>query len=426
MTSEPQFPPRRLLVLDDDNVVATIVALLAERAGFATRIAATREDFFEYFARWQPTHVTLDLMLPDGDGIEMIRALPAGARTAALIIVSSVSGKVLDSARLVAESCGFRVAGSFAKPLDFGAFSELLHRDMDMGSLPVGAYADAVDAPLPDDVLAALAASAQIVMHYQPKIELRSGTVVGVEALVRWQHPQHGLLYPDFIIPHFERNHAIHSLTPLIIERSLEWFSTSMRSWNLTLAINLSGRDLEVENLADYIAEACACRAISPKQVILELTETSATSDSRLALETLTRLRIKGFGLALDDFGTGYSSIVQLARLPFSALKVDRSFVQHLEHSPESRKIVKSIIGLGHSLDLDVVAEGAETLASVRCLRQFGADSAQGFFMARAMPEGELYEWIQGWNPADFANALAGGAEFSNAGTSWSEQHEFG
>lgn len=405
-----------MLVLDDDSVVAGIVALLAEASGFETRIATNRADFLEHFARWQPTHVSLDLMLPDGDGIEIIRALPESAQSTLFIIVSSISSKVLGSARLVAQERGFRVAGSFSKPLDFAAFSELLRQDVEGRSNLIGACAGAVSAPMSEEVLAAAVSNGQIVMHYQPKVELQTGAVIGVEALVRWQHPQLGLLYPDFLIPQFERNNAIHALTPLIIGKALDWLSTSPWGRKLTVAINLSGRDLEVEALADHIGEACARRAISPKRVILELTETSATSDSRLALETLTRLRIKGFGLALDDFGTGYSSIVQLARLPFSALKVDRSFVQNLEHSPESRKIVKSIIGLGHSLGLDVVAEGAETLAAARWLRHFKADSAQGYLMAKAMAEPELHEWLEHWRPADFASTLSAGRRAPDSG----------
>ncbi len=419
-----------MLVLDDDGVVATIVALLAEKTGFDTRIVTNRAEFLDQFARWHPTHVSLDLMLPDGDGIEIIRALPEAARATSIIIVSSISSKVLDAARLVAQERGFRVAGCFAKPVDFAAFSELLRRDAEACSKQSSAYASADATPLREDLLAAAASSGQIVMHYQPKIELHTGTVIGVEALVRWQHPQLGLLYPDFIIPQFERNNAIHTLTPVIIGKSLDWFSNSARGRNLTLAINLSGRDLEVEDLADHIAEACARRAVRPEKVILELTETSATSDSRLALATLTRLRIKGFGLAMDDFGTGYSSIVQLARLPFSALKVDRSFVQSIEHSAEARKIVKSIIGLAHSLGLNVVAEGAETLAAARWLRQFRADSAQGYYMARAMGEGELHDWLEHWRPADFLAALGmqSGSKDSNSGQQLplGEHHELG
>jgi EAL domain-containing protein (putative c-di-GMP-specific phosphodiesterase class I) len=365
-------------------------------------------------------------MLPDGDGIQIIRSLHERARQTSIIIVSSISGKVLGAARMVAQERGFRVSGVFSKPLNFDSFSALLRRDDEFLSQHPAGIVDDAGRQLPAALLAAEISAAEIVLHYQPKIDLASGELTGVEALVRWQHPHLGLVYPDFIIPYFEQNDSIHQLTSIIIEKALDWFSRSKMSRRITLAINLSARDLAVHNLADRIGDACTRHGISPKRVILELTETGATSDSQLALATLTRLRIKGFGLALDDFGSGYASIVQLARMPFSSVKVDRSFVCEIDHSREARKIVKAIIGLGHSLGLDVVAEGVETVAAARQLHELGADSVQGFLMARPMSEHALPNWLSDWCPKRFSNSLADATREDAATETMSDDHESG
>src|SRR5690606_12065742 len=212
----------------------------------------------------------------------------------------------------------------------------------------------------------------EFILHFQPKLDLIGGRVVGCEALMRWRHPQHGLILPEAFIPVLERAGCMAKLTRQVVEQSLEWLAGESAA--LSISINLSGGELSDLALADWLGQSLEKAGIAPQRLVIELTETSAMQDPILALDVLTRLRIKGFRLSIDDFGTGYSSMAQLSRLPFSEMKIDKSFVLSMPHSQESRKIVASTISLGHSLGLATVAEGIEDLGTAELLRELGCD----------------------------------------------------
>lgn len=396
----------RLLVLDDDPVMREIIAVLAERQGFASRMAGNPAEFFSELERWKPTHVTIDLVMPTQDGIEVLRELASRACPAAIVIISSMDLKVLDSARRVASERGLQIVGVLAKPFKHDALRELLGLAMPaIGSARVAAEQATgmtVSRPIIEEALR----EAQFILHFQPKVSLTSGAVVGIEVLVRWQHPLLGLVMPDRFITELERNGSIGLLTQQVIADAMAWFAASGIGDRMTLAVNVSAHDLNSLVLADDLHRRCADLGIDPARVVLELTETGAMKYPETALATLTRLRIKGFGLSIDDFGTGYSSMVQLARLPFSSMKIDKSFVMSMCDSAESRKIVTSIISLGHSLGLSIVAEGVESIASARLLRAAGCDVAQGYEIAAPMDARALAAWLQAWDAQAFAAAL--------------------
>jgi EAL domain-containing protein (putative c-di-GMP-specific phosphodiesterase class I) len=219
----------------------------------------------------------------------------------------------------------------------------------------------------------------------------------GVEALVRWQHPQHGLIGPDRFIALAEEGGLIDELTVQVLGMALDWLvpwcAEAPERAGLTLSINLSARSLGSADFVGRLHERCTASGMDPRRVIFELTETAAMDDPALALELLTRLRVQGFELSIDDFGTGYSSMVQLVRLPFSEVKVDRSFVMTATRSSESQAVIRSIVDLGHSLGLRVVAEGVEEQAAMDYLRGAGCDLAQGYLIARPMTAPALRAW---------------------------------
>jgi diguanylate cyclase (GGDEF)-like protein/PAS domain S-box-containing protein len=235
----------------------------------------------------------------------------------------------------------------------------------------------------------------ELVVHYQPKADVRSGRIVGVEALVRWQHPEYGLLGPGEFVPLAETTGLIRPLTSYVLEAALRqchaWLDAGR---DLSVAVNLSTRCLLDLALPDQIIELLNDTALAPERLVLEITESSIMTDPARALEILNRLHALGVQLAIDDFGTGYSSMAYLKSLPVQELKVDRSFVQHLRESQSDAVIVRSTVDLGHNLGLRVVAEGVEDKATLAELASLGCDSVQGYYLAKPMPAAELVAWL--------------------------------
>ncbi|MCZ2839403.1 putative bifunctional diguanylate cyclase/phosphodiesterase [Modestobacter sp. VKM Ac-2985] len=224
-------------------------------------------------------------------------------------------------------------------------------------------------------------------VHHQPKVCLTDGRVVGVEALVRWPHPQLGLLMPDRFIVLAEQTGLIAPLTDLVLRRAL----ADARGWReagrrLTVAVNLSARLLHDPQLPARVSAALRAERVAPEDLELEITETAAMEDPERAMTVLGQLRLLGVRLSVDDFGTGHASLAHLSRLPVDVLKVDRSFVAGLDTEPAARAIVRSTIDLGHALGLSVVAEGVETVEQWHQLAAWGCDLAQGWWLARPVP----------------------------------------
>ena len=218
---------------------------------------------------------------------------------------------------------------------------------------------------------------------YQPKIDLKTGTLAGVEALIRWSHPELGPISPGDFIPLAEESDVIDDLTSWVADRAIG----QARAWSElgfkgSMALNVSARNLNKVQFPDMLAEICARHRLTPDRVVVEITETASQQILKL-LDTLTRLRLKGFRLALDDFGIGFSSMAQLQQLPFSELKVDRSFVGKMVEAEDSLIITRAIVNLGHELGLKVVAEGVESADALQKLIQLGCDAAQGYHIGR-------------------------------------------
>jgi diguanylate cyclase (GGDEF)-like protein/PAS domain S-box-containing protein len=238
-------------------------------------------------------------------------------------------------------------------------------------------------------------AAGELVVHYQPLADARSARILGVEALVRWQHPEHGLLGPGEFIPLAETTGLIRPLTSYVLQVALR----QCRTWldagrDLSVAVNLSTRCLLDLTLPDQITQLLENTAVAPERLVLEITESAIMTDPTRALEILNRLHTLGVRLAIDDFGTGYSSMAYLKSLPVDELKVDRSFVKHLRDNQNDAVIVRSTVDLGHNLGLRVVAEGVEDQATWQELATLGCDTVQGYYLAKPMPAAELATWL--------------------------------
>ena len=235
----------------------------------------------------------------------------------------------------------------------------------------------------------------ELVLHYQPKARFTTGTVEGVEALARWNHPRRGLLMPDEFIPVTEHTAMIRPMTIYLLETALE----QVQSWSregieLNVAVNLSAQLLLDLQLPREIGRMLSRVGTPASKLELEITESAIMSDPRRARRVLERMREMGVSLAIDDFGTGYSSLVALKQMPVSTIKVDKSFVMSMEDNPDDAAIVRSTVGLGHNLGLQVVAEGVETPAAWRELKDMGADYAQGYYLSKPLPGEQFGRWL--------------------------------
>lgn len=241
----------------------------------------------------------------------------------------------------------------------------------------------------------------QLVAYYQPKIKLSAEGDWGVascEALVRWEHPQRGMIFPDAFIPLAEESGLILPLTEYVVGAVVR----QIRHWqddglSLSVAVNIAPQLLDDPKLPDRLHDLVKEYDLPASRLILEITESGAMADAAHTMEILTRCRLKGFGLSLDDFGTGYSSLVQLHRMPFSEMKIDRSFVMDMDRDEEAKIIVRSIVDLGHNIGLSICAEGVETQEALDYLSSLNCETAQGYHMSRPIPAEEILPWCNQW-----------------------------
>lgn len=243
-------------------------------------------------------------------------------------------------------------------------------------------------------------ASGQLILHFQPKLAIQRARICGMEALVRWQHPQRGLLGPDLFVSTAEHTGLVHPLTEWVLHAALRALK-EIRPVGLSVSVNLSARSLHDPRLPNLVEHALAISGTPPERLTLEITESAIVLDPKRALEHLTALSRMGVALSIDDFGTGYTSLAHIKRLPLREIKIDKSFVAGLPTNHRDAMIVRSIIELGHNLGLTVVAEGVETQEILASLAQLGCDEAQGYLISRPQDSRSLQSWLEAspWNP---------------------------
>jgi EAL domain-containing protein (putative c-di-GMP-specific phosphodiesterase class I) len=385
---------RRIVVLDDDEGVGASIGLIAEAAGFDVAVTTAFAAFWEELASGEASHVILDLNMPDIDGIEVVRRLAERDFGGFLIISSGLGRRVLEAAERSATEHGLRFVGVLPKPFGADDLRRLLATEPGPRT-PRTAAAAGHDVSV--DMLRWALDGRDLTVAFQPKVTCATGRVVGFEALARWWHPHARNVPPDVFVSLAEREGLIDTLTDQVFDEALRWLHASFPDDDTQLALNLSALSLGDLALADRIERACHAWSIDPRRIVLELTETASTGDRIAALDVLTRLRIKGMALSIDDFGTGHSTLVQLARLPFSELKIDRQFVMHAASSEESRTIIRAMVGLGRALGLAVTAEGVEDEATYAYLSEVGCDAAQGYVIGRPMEGEAVAAWLREW-----------------------------
>ena len=243
-------------------------------------------------------------------------------------------------------------------------------------------------------------------LHYQPQGDVRSGRVSSVEALVRWQHPTRGLLYPDTFLPAAEQTQLIDQLTYWVLRTAAAALPALDPSGEMSVAINISARNLVHPEFADDVLNILRRAGVDPGRVILELTETALLADPERAARTLIRLHEAGLRLSIDDFGAGQTSLSYLVGLPISELKIDKGFVLSMLSDQRNASIVRSVIDLGHSLNFSVTAEGVETVEALEALTRYGCDTVQGYLLARPVPASSLPESLRSATKALATNGV--------------------
>ncbi|HWJ34287.1 MAG TPA: EAL domain-containing response regulator [Steroidobacteraceae bacterium] len=340
-----------------------------------------------------PDLLLVDLEMPTMDGPELLEHLARRGVTIPIIVASSRERALLNSVQDMGIAMGLHVASALSKPLRFDTLRVAVH-SLDIASNQQQGQSKAL--PVDVEALRLGIERGEIVVHYQPKVDICTGDVRGLEALARWEHPTLGLVPPDQFIQLAEQNNLIHDLTMQVMNQAM--FQTAiwnMYSLDLSIAINLSPLLLNRSELLDEIATLQQCHGVPTDHIVLEVTETSLVRELGVALGVLTRLRLRGFGLSLDDYGTGFSSMQQLTRIPFTELKIDRSFV-HGAHERESLQVIlSSALELANKLGLTTVAEGVETIEDWQLLQEFGCTLGQGWLIAKPMPADDFIPWLE-------------------------------
>jgi EAL domain-containing protein (putative c-di-GMP-specific phosphodiesterase class I) len=310
-----------------------------------------------------------------------------------VVLVSGESERVLRMTEKLVHAHKLPVLGHVRKPVSKSALAALLQ-----SWRPAAEAASSAPALGADDLRNAIRRG-ELVTHYQPKVAVAGATVVGVEALVRWVHPDLGLVLPEQFVPIAEEHGLIEKLTRFVLGAAFAQAAVWRRANQpLGVAVNVSMANLEDPGFADYVLLAAQQAGALPRNVTLEITETRLMLDQRAALEILARLRLKRFRLSIDDFGTGHSSLAQLRDIAFDELKIDRGFVHGAGRDATTRAMYDASLGLGRQLGIEVVAEGVEDHDDWDLVRSSGCDLAQGWFIGAPMPAEELAAWMVVWN----------------------------
>lgn len=338
--------------------------------------------------------IFLDLNMPGMDGVEFIRRLVDIPYTGALVLVSGEDERILETAEHLARAHHLNVLGHLSKPVQTENLKTLLERWRRAAPVAAGKVVKHYGA---EEVRRAIAGG-EMVNYYQPKVDVVSGALSGVETLVRWQHPDDGLVFPDSFIGVAEDNGLIDDLTRVVLVEALE----QSRRWRdeglmLRVAVNVSMHNLARLEFADFVLGEVVRCGVAAEALILEVTESRLMTNILAPLDILTRLRLKRISLSIDDFGTGHSSLSQLRNIPFDELKIDQSFVHGAGLDKNQRAFFSSSLGIARQLGMKTVAEGVEDRADWDFLRQQGCDLAQGYFIARPMPAGKLRAWLADW-----------------------------
>ena len=390
------FLSLRVLVLEDHLFQRSVAVNLLKQLGCGEVLAASNGT--EALAVLQGAGyvdvVVCDLQMDGMDGLEFIQRISATGQVGAIIVCSGLPGDVRRAVSQMGALLGVHMLGDTGKPLQMEALQPLLERVL---SPPRAVTQRLPRLELADEQQVRRAIlDQQLEAYYQPKFDLRSGALVGVEVLARWNHPLQGVLSPAVFLPTMERCGLMDELLFCLMQQALalQWQAMN-QGITLDLAFNLHAAQLAEVELTTRIKRMLATHQTPCASVTFELTESGLLEVPAVSLENLVRLRMMGCRLSIDDFGAGFSSLQRLCQLPFNEIKLDAEFVHGLLHEPRSRAVIGSTLALGQTLGMSVVVEGIETAEQHQALLALGCTQGQGYWHARPMKGADLMCWLQ-------------------------------
>ncbi len=387
---------KHISIVDDDFQVTQFLSVFAKKWGYAAKQYTDVLNFLD--VEHHPHEVImLDLNMPNVDGVEVIRQLAQKKCRSALILMTGHDERILKSAQILCKEYNLQCLDILTKPINVSKLKKLLAR-FKQSREPQEPPRSAIWIPSKHDLTQALDNN-ELLLHFQPQVNINTGLVNRVEALVRWYHPQHGLIYPDRFIPLAEQEGLIDQLTQRVIEMAVwegqAWWENNKE---INISINISAHNICNYDFAEYLIRLFHDNKLPASQLSLEITESQLMMQWGASLDALTRLRMNGFSLSIDDFGTGYSSFSHLHKIPFSEIKIDKSFVMSMTQDATALAIVESCVLLSHKLGMTCVAEGVESQQHFAILESMGCNMAQGYYFARPMPATELLAWLSHWH----------------------------
>lgn len=390
--------PIRVLIVDDERFALELLARQLELLDVCAITAFDDAREAVTFLELNSSAIDVvfcDLQMPKMDGVQFIRELARICFAAKLVLVSGEDERILQTAGRLADAYELRVLGVLAKPVSLEALRDVLEVHVPTAiratRLHPRGYA-------PSELRRAIA-TGELLNYYQPKVDIRSGEVRGVEALARWRHPNDGVVSPDQFIAVAEQSGLINQLTMGVLTEALRAASLwHLEGLPLHVAVNVSMDCLGTLDVPDFVERKTQQAGLPTSSLVLEITESRLTKDALKALDILTRLRLKHISLSIDDFGTGQSSLAQLRDFPFNEIKIDRGFVHGACRDTTRAAMVEASLGIARELGIECVGEGVQDRDDWNFLRMRGCDLAQGYFIAMPMPSERIVEWVKAWN----------------------------
>jgi len=397
-----------IVLLDDDPFMLKLLTHMLAQLGY-TRVVACDcgQKALQQVSR---THeavdlIFLDINMPGMDGVEFIRRLVECRYGGSVILVSGENSRILESVEKLIGAHQLIALGCLQKPVKPGELASLMSRlkpnvgDRGLTCVSQNSYTA--------EQFRAAISHGELVNYYQPKVALATGEVVGMESLVRWQHPVDGLIFPDQFLGLAEEQGLLTEVTRMVLFDAMEQAKAwSQAGHHIPVAVNVSMDDLTALDFPDTAEALAAAVGVDPQSLTLELTEGQVMRQLSTVLDVLTRLSLKRFRLSIDDFGTGHSSLAQLRDLPFNELKVDRGFVHGASIDATRGAICSASLRMAHQLQMQVVGEGIEDRDDWNFLSELGCDVGQGYFIARPMRAADVVDWIRAWGARPDATRL--------------------
>jgi EAL domain-containing protein (putative c-di-GMP-specific phosphodiesterase class I)/CheY-like chemotaxis protein len=383
----------KVLVIDDDIIVCELVSALAGTMGLNCDTTKDPANFLERVTP-ETSLILLDLMMPGMDGIEVLRMLGERQCKARILLMSGMDKRVLETAERLAHSLGLAVVGHLQKPFPLPELRRVLESIAAMEAPEMVKIIPAFE--VSDEEIRNAVKHGEFLNYYQPQISLKTGDVMGVEALARWRHPERGMTLPENFLARLEALDLMDALCWSTAELALaEAKQFARRNGELLrISINVSMRSLNDLELPDALVSLARKYDYPVELIAVEVTESGLMKNISNTLDVLTRLRMKNFQLSIDDFGSGYAMMRQLQHVPATELKIDKSIVEKMHLNDSDRVMVEKIIEMGHELKLSVVAEGVMTQEQFKLLRAKGCDGAQGYLFSYPLPAESMKRWL--------------------------------